>query len=132
VRRAATALAIAGALVVAAWCALGVSQATGAQAARDRVGDLRPPTAAAAARTADLLDRAGRLNPDRGIDVLRARLALQRGDAAAATRIALGVARAEPANLEAWGLIALVNERRDPALAARARAELRRRSPPAP
>ena len=86
----------------------------------------------AAQRTSDLLDRAGRLNPDRGVDLLRARLALQRGDAAGATRTALRVVRAEPANLEAWGVIALVNERRAPALAARARAALRRLSPPVP
>ena len=123
---------IAAALAVAAWFALGVSQSTGANAARDRLADLGRPSAAAAQRTSDLLDRAGRLNPDRGVDLLRARLALQRGDAAGATRTALRVVRAEPANLEAWGVIALVNERRDPALAARARAALRRLSPPVP
>ena len=67
-----------------------------------------------------------------GVDLLRARLALQRGDAAGATRTALRVVRAEPANIVAWGVIALVNERRDPALAARARAALRRLSPPVP
>ena len=57
---------------------------------------------------------------------------LQRGVAAGATRTALRVVRAEPASIEAWGVIALVNERRDPALAARARAALRRLSPPVP
>jgi hypothetical protein len=126
------AVAAVAALVVAAWFALGVSQSTGANAARDRLEDFRRPSDAAATRTAELLDRAGRLNPDRAVDLLRARLALQRGDAGAATRVALGVARAEPANLEAWGIVALVNERRDPALGARARAQLRRLSPPVP
>jgi predicted Zn-dependent protease len=62
--------------------------------------------AATARRVADLIDGAARLNPDRTVELLRARLALERGDRAKAERIVGRVTAAEPKNLEAWALVA--------------------------
>ena len=59
-------------------------------------------TAAQAAEANSLLDSAGTLNPDRTVDVLRARVALLSNDRARATRILVGVLAAEPDNLDAW------------------------------
>lgn len=117
IRAAAVALAVAA----SAFFALSVRQATSAASARSRLDAGAP-----AQRTRTLLDHAGTLNPDRGIDILRARLALQTRDDATARRLLLGVVRAEPANAEAWTVIALAF----PGLEARAQAALRRLEPP--
>jgi predicted Zn-dependent protease len=58
------------------------------------------------ARAASLLKSAGVLNPDRQVDILRAELAVERGDRAAAERILRGVVAAEPMNAQAWVALA--------------------------
>jgi len=90
------------ALLVAAWFALGayqsraVSQATSAASGRGTL------SAAQARHADDLLHDAATLNPDRAIDVLRAQVALARGDTAQARQILNGVVRREPQDLDAW------------------------------
>lgn len=119
-------VAVVAALVVAAWFGLGVRQAAGTDAARADVGRLEPPTASQARSTRDALDRAGTLNPDLGVDVLRARFALQEGRREDARRILDGVVRREPDGLDGWAALAFVFDD------AHAKAELRRLSPPPP
>ena len=125
------AVAVAAALVVCAWFGLGAVQASSESRARERVAGPAVPSPADARRTADLIDRAGFLNPDAGVDVMRARLHLQTGDRAAARRVLLDVARREPDNVDAWTAIALAFPG-DAALGGRAERELRRLSPPVP
>lgn len=128
----ARAAAVAAALLVAAWFAVGVRQADGVSEARERLQAVEAPSPAEARRTAAALDRAGALNPDTAVDVLRARFALQQGRRDDARRLLLRVVDREPENLEAWAAVAIVFEGTDPALAARARDALRRLSPPVP
>lgn len=109
------AAAVAAALVVAAFFALGIYQATSYDRAKARLDTDRND-----ARAATLLDRADTLNPDADVDIARARLAFARGDAAGARRILLGVVGREPENARAWGTIELVFAPSDPALARRA------------
>jgi predicted Zn-dependent protease len=88
-----------------AWFALGIRQAHDIQRATSMVGGLTGQTrlSTAQAKTANsLLDSAGTLNPDRTVDLLRARVALLRHDRTEAKRILLAVVAAEPANLDAW------------------------------
>ena len=59
----------------------------------------------------------------------RAELLLFARRDAAAARVALGVVREEPANVEAWTVLAQAAAAGDPALAARARARFRALSP---
>lgn len=93
------------ALVVGAWFALGVREAHEINRATSIVGGLNGQhklTAAQAAQARSLLSSASVLNPDRQVDVVRARVALLRNDRPLAVRILRGVVRAEPDNLEAW------------------------------
>ena len=115
------AAAVALAVAVCAFFALSARQATSADTALHRLDAGAP-----APRTAELLDHAKQLNPDRGIDILRARLALQTRDDARARRLLLGVVDDEPANVEAWTVIAFAF----PDLEQRAGAALRRLEPP--
>jgi hypothetical protein len=58
------------------------------------------------ARVSSLLDGASLLNPDRQVDMLRARLDDERGRHAQAERVLRGVVSAEPMNVAAWALVA--------------------------
>jgi hypothetical protein len=101
---AARGLALVVAVVACAWFALGVRQAHDTDAATSLItaggsGALR---AGAAAHAASLLDAAGQLNPDRGVDLLRSQLAVRQGHPARGRALALAVTRAEPQNIQAW------------------------------
>lgn len=89
-------------LVVCAWFALGIRQATSLTAAETLVDAQTHATAAQARRVQSLLDEAAMLNPDREVDILRARILLERGQDRPALGIIEGVTRAEPQNIEAW------------------------------
>jgi predicted Zn-dependent protease len=97
---------IAGLGVVAcAWFVLGIGQAHDIDHVTSTVGGLTGQqrlTAQQAAHADSVLDSATTLNPDRTVDLLRARVALLRGDRATAKRILLGVVAAEPRNIDAW------------------------------
>jgi predicted Zn-dependent protease len=89
------------ALLVTAWFALGVYQSRALSHARS-AGSGGRLTAAQARHADNLLHDAATLNPDRTVDVLRAQVALARGDAARARKILNGVVRREPQDLDAW------------------------------
>lgn len=90
------------ALVVGAWFALGWVQARDAGRADALLSATSSPSAGRAAEIRSLLSSAGTLNPDRTVDLSRARLALDHHDYATAIRILEGVTRAEPQNALAW------------------------------
>lgn len=94
------------ALLVTAWFALGVFQSRAVSQARSAAAVHGPMTVAQARHADSLLHDAATLNPDRAVDVLRAQVALARGDAARSRQILNGVVRSEPQDLDAW--IALV------------------------
>ncbi len=88
------------ALLVTAWFALGIFQSRAVSQARSvGAGAL---TAAQARHANSLLSDAATLNPDRAVDVLRAQVALARGDAARSRQILNRVVRGEPQDLNAW------------------------------
>jgi predicted Zn-dependent protease len=88
-----------------AWFVLGIGQAHDIDHVSSTVGGLTGQqrlTAQQASHASSLLDSADTLNPDRTVDLLRARVALLRGDRPEAKRILLGVVRAEPNNIDGW------------------------------
>lgn len=95
-------LALLLALVCCAWFALAAVQSHDLDAASAIINRSGPLTPALASRASSLISSAGTLNPDREVDLLRGQLAEARGDLPAAQRIFLGVAGAEPQNLQAW------------------------------
>lgn len=117
------------ALAICGWFVLGAAQthdADRAAAILASPGQLRP---ASAARAASLLDDAGTLNPDRQVDLLRARLAVRRGDLPRARAILAGVVRDEPQNVDAWAALAR-SSAGDPAVFRLAVARVRALAPP--
>lgn len=90
------------ALLAAAWFALGVYQSRAISQATSVAAGHAPVTAAEARHANSLLDDAATLNPDRAVDVLRAQVALARGDTTQARQILNGVVRREPQDLDAW------------------------------
>ncbi len=89
-------------LLATAWFALGVYQSHAVSEARSIAAGAGRLTGAQARHADHLLRDAGTLNPDRTVDVLRAQVALARGDAAGSRRILSGVVAGEPENLDAW------------------------------
>ena len=77
-----------------------------------------------------LLKADRRLNPDQRPDLFEGVILGKQGDFRAAVAMFERVTRAEPENIEAWGLLASAAQRVDPALAARAKARARALSPP--
>jgi hypothetical protein len=121
------------ALLVFAIAAIGwFAVSVGSSRAQNELIDLGVPGHGAdptRERVLALADRARLLSRDRRADLAEG-VALRRlGDRAAAVRLFERVAREEPANVEAWGLLA-----RDagPRLAAEARRRLRALAPPVP
>jgi hypothetical protein len=102
-------LGLAGlALLASAWFGLAWVQARDtarADALLSGSGQLSP---AAQARVRSLLDSAGTLNPDRTVDLLRAQLATDQHQYAAAVRILDLITRSEPQNVLAWEQLAIV------------------------
>jgi hypothetical protein len=91
-----------GALVVSAWFGLGWVQARDTGRANALLAPGHRLSPAQAARASGWLRSAGTLNPDRQVDLLRARLAFNQGHAPAAVRIIESVTRSEPLNVFAW------------------------------
>lgn len=90
------------ALVACAWYVLGIRQTQEISAATSIIAQHGTVTAGQARRATSLLNEAATLNPDKTVDVLRARLALVRGDQARAREILFKVIREEPKNLDGW------------------------------
>jgi predicted Zn-dependent protease len=91
-----------GAIVVSAWFALGIHQAHEVAHATNVIGASRTLTVTKARAIESSLDSASRLDPDKELDILRARAAIKAGQPRDAQRILEGVVRAEPSNLEGW------------------------------
>jgi Tfp pilus assembly protein PilF len=119
------------AVVVCAWFALGVRQATDTRDATPLIDGQSRLDAARARHAASLLHAAGQLNPDAQVDILRGELALQQGNVARAQRILDDVTRREPDNLNAWIWLAHASPH-DPATFRRALAHARRLVPAVP
>ena len=122
--RAAAALA---AIVVAAWFGLGVRQAASTEHAQRLLDTHLTLTAAQAARAGTLLDRAGTLNPDGRVEVLRAQLAAETGRQDRARAILGRLVRDHPDDAEAWLRLSLLTSGR---AHEQARAQVLRLSPP--
>lgn len=90
------------ALAACAWFVLGLRQTHEIDKATSILSQQHAPTAAQSRTAGSLLNSAGTLNPDLEVDVLRARLALSRGEPHTARTIMQSVVRREPQNLEAW------------------------------
>jgi hypothetical protein len=103
-----------GAATVAAWFVINWVQARDIGRAQELISASRLPPSAAR-QAASLLDSAGELSPDRDVDILRAQLADDEGQAGRGVRIMQQVTAAEPLNLEAWrelGVVATHNHQR--------------------
>lgn len=98
------------ALVVCAWFGLGVVQSRDVDRAAAIVGGSGRLTPAEAQQARSLLSRAGTLNPDRQVDLLRAQLEVREGDPAAARAILFRVLADEPLNINAWVALARASQ----------------------
>lgn len=94
--------AIALALLVCAWFAIGIRQAHDTTQAQTILSASRSVDGAQARHLSSLLSAAAVLNPDQEVQVLRGRLAFAQGDKARAVTILQAVTRAEPRSREAW------------------------------
>jgi hypothetical protein len=81
------------------------------------------------ARSADDLDRARFLNPDRNPDFLRALVIVGQGQYQQGKAIITGALRDEPDNLSGWNTLFLISSGRDPASVRLAIANLARLDP---
>ena len=77
-----------------------------------------------------LLQTSRRLNPDHRPDLFEGVIVGRQGDFRRAAALFERVTKAEPENIEAWGLLASAAQRVDPARAQQARARARELSPP--
>ncbi len=96
---------VAAALVTAAWFGLGAHQAYEIAQVNRTVGGLTGQlrlSHAASQQARERLSSAAWLNPDREIDLLRARVALLSRHRTRATAILQRVVAAEPENVDAW------------------------------
>jgi predicted Zn-dependent protease len=93
---------LAGALIVAAWFALGGSQADEINTVTSMLASSPHLSSAQASRADGLLASAGVLNPDRNVTLLRGQVALQVGHVGEAQRLIGQVTSAEPDNIDAW------------------------------
>jgi predicted Zn-dependent protease len=100
------ALSLLVALAVAAWFVVGIRQAHDTAKAGAIVSGSAKLSSGQANGTASLLHAAAFLNPDTRVDILRAQLALDRGERRQAARILSSVVQKEPMNLQAWFLLA--------------------------
>jgi hypothetical protein len=123
------------AAVICAWFGLGEVQARDETRAAALVDQNGTPSTALTARILRLLDRAGTLNPDRDIDILRAQAQTRAGERTAALATARRVVRDEPRNIDAWlvlGFAARGIDRGQARLAQKKELELAPSVPPAP
>lgn len=120
------------ALAACAWFALGLRQEAAVREARAVIAPLQRPAPADARRADTALDRAGTLNPDTGVDLLRAQLAMDQGRRVRARRILERVLAREPENIRAWAQFAFTVGPADRAAFRRARARIRALAPRVP
>jgi predicted Zn-dependent protease len=95
-------IAALAAVIVCAWFALGIRQAAEVADATDVIEPSHVLTVTQLRAIDSWLDSARRLNPDTQVEILRARAAIEAGQAPRAEQILENVTRTEPMNLEAW------------------------------
>jgi predicted Zn-dependent protease len=93
---------LAGAVAVCAWFVIGIRQAHDVASATSTVESSQSLTATQLHAVDSRLNAAATLNPDRTVEILRARALLRAGRPRAAERILERVTREEPMNLEGW------------------------------
>jgi predicted Zn-dependent protease len=93
---------VALAVCACAWFGLGAVQSHATDEATSIVLGAKALTQAQGAHARSLLDTAATLNPDHGIDLLRAQLAVDEGRWPAAIGILHRALAAEPMNLQGW------------------------------
>ncbi|MBV9311368.1 MAG: hypothetical protein JOZ73_11075 [Solirubrobacterales bacterium] len=103
--------AVALALLVCAWFALGIRQAHDTNKANALLSRSARVAARQAPQIEDLLRSAKTLNPDSNVSVLQARVADLEHQRPRAVRILEDVVRREPMNLTAWATLAILGPR---------------------
>lgn len=117
------------ALALVAWLAIDLRDSVLVTRVQHVVFERSPSAGALGRGLADVRD-AKLLNPDRSLPLsYEAELFLLRGDTRGAVRVYQQMVQEEPKFAEAWFLLASVSAQVDPALSARARAEVRRLDP---
>jgi hypothetical protein len=94
------------AIAASGWFVVGIRQARDVDRATALLSAGTSIDRSDATRVSSLLDGASLLNPDRQVQMLRARLDDERGRDAQAERVLRGVVSAEPMNVVAWALVA--------------------------
>jgi predicted Zn-dependent protease len=115
---------VAASLLACGWFALGIRQTHEQQKAASLI-NRHAPTAAEIVRAGRLLDAASELNPDAEPNLLRAQLAFNTGRRARAERIARGMVRREPENIDAWLLLGIATNHVSPQVHIRAQERVR-------
>jgi hypothetical protein len=120
------------AAIACAWFALGAFQVHSqdrANALLPQNANVSPPQARAITHQ---LDRAGTLNPDRSVDLLRAELYIHAGNRPAAESLIKRIVHDEPDNVDAWFLLQIASFPRDLATVHLAQRRQRELDPPVP
>jgi predicted Zn-dependent protease len=120
------------AVVACAWFVIGVIQSDNQSRATALINGGGTPTHAQTSQIEHWLDRAGTLNPDRNIDLLRAQAEVRADQSARALVLMKRVVRAEPSNADAWVVFGFAAQSQSPALARLAHAEVLKLAPPVP
>jgi hypothetical protein len=105
------------AVAACAWFVVGLVQTHDQSKATGLIDQPGTPSPALTKRILSLLDGAGRLNPDRNIDLLRSQALSRAGRAPAAVATAERVVRAEPDNVDAWIVLGFAARRIHPNIA---------------
>jgi hypothetical protein len=111
---------------------LGVVQVDNQNHATALVNRAGTPTAAQTADVEHALDRAGTLNPDRDIDLLRAQAEVRAHQSARGLALARRVVRDEPRNVNAWIVFGFAARAQSSALANLANAQILKLAPRVP
>lgn len=94
--------ALVGAVAVCAWFGIGIRQAHNVASVTQTIGSSQSLTVTQLHALDSRLAAAATLNPDRTVDILRARVLIEAGRPRAAEPILERVTHAEPMNLDGW------------------------------
>ena len=122
-------LVAAVAVLLAAWLGVLLRNAMVAQSAGDRIFFTPALSAGELDRELDRLESARLLDPDPGVDELRAGLLWLRGRPAESARVAKALVRSEPQNVHAWMHLYRATVESHPRQAAFALSQVRRLNP---
>jgi predicted Zn-dependent protease len=120
------------AVAAIAWLAAGIAASRAQDELRALVSGTERPTAAQIARADELRRAAERATPGQRAAMMEATLRIKGDDRVGARRVLERTVREEPANAEAWLLLARATEDDDPAVSERAMARVRALAPAVP